>query len=111
MIPSVKKGGFIYYEYVLCYVDDVLCISDDPIRTMKGIHAKLKMKGENIEEPDMYLCSELSNMTNFYGQECWDMSYEKFFTTAVTNVESVLEKCGLRLPPKCATPLSCGYSP
>ena len=45
----------MYYEYVLCYVDDVICISDDPIRTMKGIQVKFKLKGDKIEEPDMYL--------------------------------------------------------
>ena len=25
--PAVKPDGFEYYEYILCYVDDVLCIS------------------------------------------------------------------------------------
>ena len=28
---SVKADGFQYYEMVLCYVDDVLCISDEPM--------------------------------------------------------------------------------
>ena len=55
MIPEVKQGGFMYYEYVLCYVDDVLCISNDPICTMEVIQANFKLKGEKIEEPDMYL--------------------------------------------------------
>ena len=45
----------MYYEYVLWYVYDVICISDDPIRTMKGIQVKFKLKGDKIEEPDMYL--------------------------------------------------------
>ena len=48
MISAVKPGGFIYYEYVLCYVYDVLCISYDPLRTMKGIKSKFKLKGYNI---------------------------------------------------------------
>ena len=34
---SVKDDVFQYYEMVVCYVDDVLCISDDPMKTMKGI--------------------------------------------------------------------------
>ena len=53
MKPAVKPGGLIYYDYVLCYVDDVFFISDDLICTMKGIHEKFKLKGGNIEEPDM----------------------------------------------------------
>ena len=57
----------MYYEYVLWYVDNVICVSDDPLYTMKCIQAKLKLKGENIEEPDMYLGEELSKMTNVAG--------------------------------------------
>ena len=37
------------------------------------------------------------------------MSYEKYCTTAVTNVNSFLENHGLRFLPKCVTPMSCGY--
>ena len=59
----------------------------------------------------MYLGEELSKMTYVDGQECWSMYSDKYCTAAVTNVESVLEKCGLRLPPKYVTPLSCDYRP
>ena len=45
----------MYYEYVLCYVDDALCISDDPICTIKGIQAKFKLKVYKKEKSDMYL--------------------------------------------------------
>ena len=45
MRPEVKPCGFMHYDYVICYVDDVLCISDIPLRTMKGIQDKLKIKG------------------------------------------------------------------
>ena len=53
MRSAVKPGGFMYYQYVICYAGDVLCISDDPISTMKGIQSKFKLKGDNIEEPGM----------------------------------------------------------
>ena len=36
MRPAVKSNRFKYYEYVLTYVDDVLCISDNPMQTMRG---------------------------------------------------------------------------
>ena len=35
--PAVKPDGEEYYEYVLCYVDDILAISYDPDRIMKQI--------------------------------------------------------------------------
>ena len=86
MIPAVKLGGFIYYEYVLFYVDYVLCISDDPLCTMKGIQAKLKLKGYKIEKLDMYLGAYFSKTTNIDGQECWGISSDKYCMEAVTNV-------------------------
>ena len=49
MRPSFKPGGFMYYEYVLFYIYDVLCIIDNPLCTMKGIQAKFKLKGDKLE--------------------------------------------------------------
>ena len=63
--PSIKeKDGFDYWEYVLCYVDDVLCISDNPAHTMRGIQTKFKLKNEKMEKPEVYLGAELSSMDN-----------------------------------------------
>ena len=86
---AFKPVRLIYYEYVLCYVDDVICISDDPLCTMKGITAKFKLKGDKIEEPDMYLGEELPKTKNVDGQDCWYISSDKYCTAAVTNVEYV----------------------
>ena len=57
----------------------------------------------------MYLGSELFNMTNVDGQECWDMYFNKYCTAAVANVVYLLEKRGLRFPSIFFTPLRCGY--
>ena len=60
--------------------------------------AKLKLKGEKIEEPDMYLGVYLSNITNVNVQECWAMCSDNYCTSAVTNLKYVLKKNSLRLP-------------
>ena len=52
--PAVKPDGFEYYELVLCYVDDVLCMSHNAMKTMKGIQRSFKLKDDKIEEPDTY---------------------------------------------------------
>ena len=111
MRPAVKENGFKYYKYVLTYVDDVLCLSHDPMSTMKGIQEKFKLKDDKIEEPDVYLGASLSKMNNESGHACWAMSSDKYCAAAVANVTEVLEKKGLRLPSKCLTPLSNGYRP
>ena len=78
---------------------------------MKQIKAKFTLKDDKIEEPTNYLGAGLSKMDNEEGDECWAMSSEAYCTATVANVEDVLQQKGLRLPPKCVTPLSSGYSP
>ena len=48
-------------------------------------------------------------MNNEEGNECWAMLSEAYCTSAVTNVEDNLQQKGLRLPPKCVSPLSSEY--
>ena len=50
-------------------------------------------------------------MSNIDGEECWTMSSDSYCAALVKNVESILEKKGLRLPSKCNTPLQFGYRP
>ena len=111
MRAAVKSNGFKYYEYILVYVDDVLCMSDDPTITMKGIQHNFKIKNDKIEEPTMYLGAEISKIHNENNVLCWAMSSDKYCAAAVTNVSNNLEKKGLKLPSKCITPLSNGYRP
>ena len=56
---AVNDDGFKYYEMVLCYVDDVLCISHEPMKNMKGIQRKFKLKDDKIDEPRDYLGATL----------------------------------------------------
>ena len=47
--PAIKeKDGFKDWEYVLYSVEDVLCISENTMHTMKGIQSKLKLKDEKM---------------------------------------------------------------
>ena len=40
--PAVRTYGSEYYEMALCYVDDVLVIAAEPIKTMDGIMVVFK---------------------------------------------------------------------
>jgi hypothetical protein len=68
--PAVKVDGFEYYEMVLCYVDDILSISENPKATLEGLQGTFKLKDNKIEEPDMYLGGQLGKM-QVDGTECW----------------------------------------
>jgi len=49
--PATKMDGSQYYEMLLVYVDDILCISHCPGRTMDQIKELYRLKDEVIDEP------------------------------------------------------------
>ena len=57
--PAVKQDGEEYYEYVLVYVDDILCMSHQPDVTMKEIANTFKWKGDSIAPPGDLLGCEV----------------------------------------------------
>jgi hypothetical protein len=73
--PACKPGGEKYYEYVLCYVDDVLAISTSLDLRMKSIQERFKLKGDKYGPPTSYLGAQLSKMTNANGTQRWTQSY------------------------------------
>ena len=93
---------------VLCYVDDVLTISDMPMRTMDGIRSVFKLKDDKAEVPDVYLGTISSQVETETGTKCWLMSSEKYVKAAIDNLESKLGKSGMHLL-KCRTPMSMIY--
>ena len=111
MRPAINENGFKYWEYVLCYVDDILAISQDPGKTMKSIQSKFTFKDNKIEKPEIYLGAGMSQMDNQDGDLCWAMSSDNYCSALVNNVEEVLARKGLRLPSKCPLPLTNGYKP
>ena len=108
---AMKDTGFKYWEYILCYVDDVLSISHKPANALNGIKSRFKLKNDKMDEPDMYLGASLSQLDNEDGNACWAMSLDKYCNAMIQNVEDTLKKKGLRLPSKCYTPLQNGYKP
>ena len=84
--PAVKPDGAEYYKMVLCYVDDVLAISDMPMRTMYGIRSVFKLKDDKAEFPDVYLGATLIQVETETGTKCWSMSSEKYVKAAIDNL-------------------------
>jgi hypothetical protein len=62
--PNVRESdGHKYYEYVLIYVDDILCVSQhQPHDVLKRIDKFFPMKAGWIGKPDFYLCAKVSKM-------------------------------------------------
>ena len=69
--PSIKPDGTEYHEMVLYYIADVLEISATPMKTIEGIKAVFKLKGNKEEVPHMYLGASIQRVETAYGTECW----------------------------------------
>jgi hypothetical protein len=109
--PAHKPGGEKYYEYVLCYVDDLLAISASPEGIMKSVQEKFKLKGDKFGPPSDYLGAQLSTITNANGTKCWAQSSDKYVEESVKTVEEFLRSKGKSLPTRLRTPMRSDYKP
>ena len=71
---------------VLCYVDDVIAISDMPMRTVDGIRSVFRLKDDKAEVPDVYLGATLIQVETDTGTKCWSMSSETYVKAAIDNL-------------------------
>ena len=108
---AIKPNGEKYYEMALCYVDDVLVISHNPLETIEGLKRTFKLKGDKAVSPDMYLGANLKQVETALGTTCWTMSSEDYVKMAIKTVEDKLIGEGKRLPTRRTTPMTSGYHP
>ena len=71
--PGVKPNGHKHHEMILCYVDDVIAISDTPMRIIDGVKATFKLKGDRAEVPDMCLGGDIRQGETATGKKCWTL--------------------------------------
>ena len=57
--PGVKLEC---YSYILCYVDDILCIHHDPDDVLNKLNKYVPLKPSSVRSPDMYLVTKLKCM-------------------------------------------------
>ncbi len=48
-----------YYAYILCYVDDILCIHHNAMSVLKQINGYLPLKPTSVGNPDICLGAKL----------------------------------------------------
>ena len=56
---DVSDNGNQYYEYMLLYVDDCLCVSEHPREALEEINKYFPMKPNSIEAPRIYLGAKI----------------------------------------------------
>ena len=62
--PGTKDDGSNYYQYVLLYTDDILCIMESPENFMLNeIWERCKLKKVSISSPTQHLGNKVSQVT------------------------------------------------
>ena len=62
MRVAIKKNGEKYYQYMIAYVDDLLCCGEDPGTQMKMIEGKATLKDGSVEDPTLHLGSDIESI-------------------------------------------------
>jgi Reverse transcriptase (RNA-dependent DNA polymerase) len=110
--PAVKDDGTKYYEYVLCYVDDILCGSMHPQKVMDYLSTVYTLKAGSVQEPQIYLGADVKKVSIGIDRSAWGISSDSYVASAVREVERKLKEVGKKLPTgKCTNPMSSGYRP
>jgi hypothetical protein len=114
----MRSNGREYYEYLLLYTDDALCISENAeavLQTALGQYFPLKEK--SIGPPKVYSGGHVRKVQLENGIECWAFGSLQYVKSAVTNVEAYLTKQAKllnskwKLPRKAETPMQTSYRP
>jgi hypothetical protein len=84
--------GFKYYSYILCYVDDVLCVHHNSMGQIRAINKRFPLKAGSVGDPDTYLGAKLRKVTLENGVQPWSMSPRKYVQEAVENAKSYLQE-------------------
>jgi hypothetical protein len=115
MRKAVKPDGTLIYEYVLCYVDDLLAAVLEPDKFIAALRSTYKLKETSVGEPKEYLGAEVSKHYLPDSEEPakvrWAMSSDKYVKRALGDVQIELDRIGKVLPTRVSTPMVPGYRP
>ena len=91
--PVVKPDGSKYYEYIMCYIENILSVSHDAKSILQSLQGQFKLKDNKIVPPDMYLGAQLGTM-QVEGNEGLFMLSEKYVKSTIQNIEETLQMTG-----------------
>jgi len=110
--PQIKPDGQEYYEYVLIYVDDIMCMSHKAKDIMLDISKLYKLK-EPPAEPKTYLGANFSKQV-VNGRSVWCMTCDEYVRESIQKVRMMLynDGNGYNLTTKThGLPWKSGYKP
>ena len=110
MRQAINASGEKYWEYLLVYTDDFLCVSKKAKETLLELGKYIKLKSEPCP-PDQYLGASIGLFQFEQGKPAWYLGSEQYVKEAICNVKAWLEERGLALAGKGFCVLPSGYRP
>ncbi len=86
------SGPEKYYLYILIFMDDILCIHDDPDSVLTQIDKYFPLKHDSVGELDVYLGAKLKLMQLENGVWVWGLSPSKYVQEAVHNCKKNMKE-------------------
>ncbi len=80
-----------YYLYILCYIDNILCIDHDAMGVLGKIDKYLSLKPDSVGDPDICLRAKLQQTQLPNGVTAWALSPLKYVNQAVRNCKMHLK--------------------
>ncbi len=99
---------------MLVYVDNILCIHEDPDSVFEVLNKYFPLKPESVGTPDIHLGAKLKLIELENGVWAWSISPSKYFREAVKNYKDYLSKHmppQYRLPKVAPNPFLTKYEP
>ena len=97
MRAATKRIGKKYYEYIMCYVDDILFISHNARQTMGEIQKNMKFGNYKIKDSDFYL-GYIFKKKELNIQTMWTMTIQDYVKNTIENLEKNSRRKGLSYP-------------
>ena len=92
MQSATRADGQDYFEYILLYVDDCLCISENPKPALLQVDKYFPIKPRSLGHLKTYLGGTVSKIQLPDGIHAWAFSSSQCVHEAVKSVEEHLEK-------------------
>ncbi len=86
---------------MLVYVDDILCMHEDPDSVLEVLNKYFPLKLDSVGAPDIYQGAKLKLMQLENGAWAWGISPSKFMWEAVENCKDYISE---HLPPQYRLP-------
>ena len=112
MRSTTMTYGQDYYEYILLYVKDCLCRSENPKPALLKVDKYFPTKSASLGPSKTYFGGTFSKIKLPNGVHAWAFSSSQYVNEAVKSVEEQLEKVGKKFMfKKPGTPIPTSYIP